>query len=141
MSNARTRRNRRAGIAAKAVDAYAVDAQWRVNPMMRPDIASKRGHTFNAQRESNKRSAYRWDGQAWVADEARERKVVRTEFDTPLLPEVARARRDGMAGVRWIENQPIVNRSTDDSAMRSKPAKRQLRGGGDEVETWASKGK
>jgi hypothetical protein len=147
MSNARTRRNRREGIAAKAADAFAVNTQWRTNPMMRPDIATNRYRVDGIARSDgfghHHDSAYRWDGASWVADEARERKVVRTEFDTPLDPRVAIARRRNAAvAAGWEQgNGTTVHRSTDDSAMRSKPAKRQQRGGGDAVETWASKGK
>jgi hypothetical protein len=138
MSNARTRRNRRAGIAANAEVAHAVDTYWRTNPLMRPAIDARKGRFTR-----DVAIARRWDerSQAWVADEARERSITRTEFDTPLLPEVAAKRRDGMAGIRYLENDGgrTVIRSTDDSAMRAKPAKRQQRGGGQEIETWASK--
>jgi hypothetical protein len=136
MSNARTRRNRREGIAAKAQEAFAIDAQWRSNPLMAQPIRSNKSR-FTRTNDS----AYQWDGHNWVADEARERKIVRTEFDTPLLPEVAQARADGMKGVRWIDNDGgvTVTRTTDDIAMRAKPNKRQQRGSGQDVETWASK--
>jgi hypothetical protein len=138
MSNARTRRNRRAGIAANAELAFAVNTYWRTNPMMRPAIDARKGRFTR-----DVATARRWDdaSQSWVADEARERSIVRTEFDTPLLPEVAAKRRDGVAGVRYLENDGgrTVIRTADDSAMKSKPAKRQQRGGGQEVETWASK--
>jgi hypothetical protein len=138
MSNARTRRNRREGIAAKAVDAMAIDAQWRTNPMMRPAIDSRKGRFT---RENH--SAYAWNGESWERDEARERKVTTTIFDTELDPRVAIARRRNAAVAAGWEagNGTTVNRTTDDSAMKSKPAKRQQRGGGDDVETWASKGK
>jgi hypothetical protein len=140
MSNARTRANRRKGIAANALTAYAVDSQWRTNPLMRPAIDSRKGRFTR-----DNAIARRWDdaAQSWVADEARERKIVRTVFDTPLDPKVQRARvRNAAVAAGWEQgNGTTVIRSTDDSAMRSKPAKRQQRGGGQDVETWASKGK
>lgn len=78
---------------------------------------------------------------AWIKEEARERVPIHMVRDYPTnaaTDATARARISPLAGANWLDIAG-PSRSTDDSAMHSKPSKRVQRGSGDDVDTWLKK--